>query len=319
MTRNLQYIIEEEDEGKSISEILKEKEFSRAVLIELKKDRAGIRKNGTWARVNETVRAEDCLEICLREESTSENIVPTQSKLDILYEDEDLLVVNKPYDMPIHPSINHYEHTLANIVMYYYEKQGVSHTFRCLNRLDRDTTGITIIAKNLLSAGILSNRLKARQVSRVYVAFVEGMTEEKGTIDLPIGRMENTLIKRRVYEEGGKRAITHYQRMGVLEIAGKPVSVVVLKLETGRTHQIRVHMTAIGHPLLGDFLYNETNHMLSRQALHAMKCEFYHPITGEFMQIIAPFHQDMKALLQQSPEMAGKIDEFVIKLKDIKW
>lgn len=296
MTRRIQYKIEQEHNGKSICMFLKEKEYSRAVIIELKKTKTGIRKNGLWAGVNEKVQTGDKIDICLVEEASSENIVPKKCEIDILYEDEDILVVNKPYDMPIHPSVNHYDNTLANGIAYYYHQQDRPYIFRCINRLDRDTTGVTILAKNLLSASILSKKMEGRGISRTYIAFVEGITEEEGIIDLPIGREEGTIIKRKIDEEEGKRAVTHYCRRKVFYVGGKAVSIVALQLETGRTHQIRVHMAAIGHPLLGDFLYNEGNHMLTRQALHASECAFYHPITGEYMKITAPLPKDMADL-----------------------
>lgn len=316
MTRRLQYKIEEQHDGKRIGVFLKEKEYSRAVIIELKKTKTGIRKNGTWAGVNEIVKAGDVLDICLMEQGSSENIVPTKCVLDVLYEDEDILVVNKPYDTPIHPSVNNYDNTLANGVIYYYQQQDKPHVFRCINRLDRDTTGVTIIAKNLISASILSKQVKERQLSRTYVALVEGITQEKGTIDLPIGRAEGTIIKRKIDEIEGKHAVTHYCRLEVLEVEGQAISVVALQLETGRTHQIRVHMSGIGHPLLGDFLYNESNHMLTRQALHATACAFYHPITGEYKQITAPFPTDMARLMQPFEKNIG---DLATKMQSIKW
>lgn len=300
MTRTIQYKIEEQHNGKCISMFLKEKEYSRAVIIELKKTKTGIQKNGTWAGVNEILNTGDILEICLTEQGASENIVPRELQLDILYEDEDILVVNKPYDTPIHPSVNNYNNTLANGVVHYYQQQNKPYIFRCINRLDRDTTGVTILAKNLISASILSKRMKERGLSRTYVAFVEGITKEEGTIALPIGREEGTIIKRKIDEKEGKHAVTHYCKLEELQVEGKAVSVVALQLETGRTHQIRVHMASIGHPLLGDFLYNESNHMLTRQALHAASCAFYHPITGEYKRITAPLPKDMAMLMQRS-------------------
>lgn len=319
MTRRLQYQIEEQHNGKCIGTFLKEKEYSRAVLIELKKTKTGIRKNGVWAGVNEIVKIGDVIDICLTEQGSSENIIPTKCALDILYEDEDILVVNKPYDTPIHPSVNHYDNTLANGVIYYYHQQDMPYIFRCINRLDRDTTGVTIIAKNLISASILSKRMKERGLSRTYVAFVEGITREEGTIDLPIGREEGTIIKRKIDEKEGKRAVTHYCRLEVLHVEGKAISVVALQLETGRTHQIRVHMAAIGHPLLGDFLYNESNHMLTRQGLHAAECAFHHPITGEYKRITAPFPEDMRILMQHWSEESNKSCDLAAKLQRIKW
>lgn len=319
MTRNLDYKVEAADDGKSIGAFLKEKSYSRAVVIALKKTPTGIRKNGVWAGVNEILHTGDLLEICLREEVQSDNIVPTQGLLEILYEDQDVLILNKPYDTPIHPSINNYENTLANTVMYYYGEQEKRHTFRCINRLDRDTTGVTLIAKNLLSASILGNRMVEHGLSRTYIAFVEGVTEAGGIIDLPIGRAEGTIIKRQVDRVNGQCAKTHYRRLEVLEIEGVPVSVVALRLETGRTHQIRVHMAAIGHPLLGDFLYNENNHMLTRQALHGIACGFAHPITGEVMHMIAPLPADMAALYQRGRSCECAHTDLEKRLHTIQW
>nr|WP_307990765.1 RluA family pseudouridine synthase [uncultured Niameybacter sp.] len=319
MTRKLHYKIEEQDKGKSIGSFLKEKDYSRGVIIELKKIEGGIKKNSVPAGVNEILEIGDVLDICLVEEDVSKNIVPRAYDLDILYEDEDILVVNKPYNMPIHPSVNNYDNTLANGIMYYYKKQGESYVFRCMNRLDRDTSGVTIIAKNLLSGSILSKQMKEKGIDRIYIAFVEGITKEEGTIDLPIGREEGTIIKRKIDEKEGKTAITHYRRLEVIHIDGKDVSVVALKLETGRTHQIRVHMTAISHPLLGDFLYNEDNHMLTRQGLHGIECSFYHPITREYMKIKAPLPNDMSELLECSFNGGNESETLINKLQNLKW
>lgn len=299
MIRNIQYKIDIQNDGQTIGMFLKEKEYSRAILIELKKTPKGIQKNGSWAGVNEVLKAGDTLEICLEEGGTSENIVPRPLDFEVLYEDEDILVINKPYDTPIHPSINNYENTLANGVMHYYKEQGRDYIFRCINRLDRDTTGVTIMAKNAISASILSKRMKERELSRTYIAFVEGKVEEEGTINLPIGRAEGSIIKRQVDEINGKPAITHYRKVGETTVEGMTVSIVALQLETGRTHQIRVHMSHMGHPLLGDFLYNENNHMLTRQGLHAVRIGFNHPIKQEYMDIVAPLPKDMAALLKE--------------------
>lgn len=299
MIRNIQYHIGLEDDGKTIGSFLEEREYSRAIVIELKKTKTGIRKNGEWATVREKLKGGDLLEIELVEEENSDQIMPVGHAFDILYEDEDILVINKPSNMPIHPSINHYEGTLANAVMHYYKEQGENHVFRCINRLDRDTTGVTIIAKHGLSSSILSKRMQERRLTRTYLALVEGKVPLEGKIDLPIGRTEDSIIKRRVDEEKGERAITHYRRMDVLEVEEQEVSVVALTLETGRTHQIRVHMSHEGYPLLGDFLYNEKNQMLSRQALHAWQISFKHPISGQEMKFKAPLPKDMADILEK--------------------
>lgn len=319
MIREIRYNIDAAYEGQSIGMFLKEKEYSRGILIELKKTKTGIRKNGVWAGVNERLTAGDILDICLTEENSSENIVPRACKLDVLYEDEDILVLNKPYDTPIHPSVNNYDNTLANGVVHYYKAQDKPYVFRCINRLDRDTTGVTIVAKHMLSASILSNKMQERGLTRTYIAFVEGLAQEKGTIDLPIGRMEGSIIQRQVDEKEGKHAVTHYQRLQVIEVDGQAVSVVALRLETGRTHQIRVHMSHIGHPLLGDFLYNEGNKMLTRQGLHAAEIGFTHPITNEAMNIMAPLPEDMQMLLQEAEKKMNHEDELLGKLSNLIW
>lgn len=298
MTRKLQYQIETTDNKKTIDMFLKAKGYSRASIIKLKETKVGIKKNGVWARVTETLATGDILDIFLEELSYSDNIVPKECALDILYEDEDILVLNKPYDTPIHPTLNNYDNTLANGVMHYYKEQSKPFVFRCLNRLDRDTTGVTILAKNLLSSGILSKQMREGEISRVYVAFTQGITKKQGTIDAPIGRAGESIIERKIDEINGKRAVTHYHRQEVFYVEGQPVSIVRLLLETGRTHQIRVHMASIGHPLLGDFLYNKNNKMLPRQGLHAAECAFYHPITGKYHKISAPLPNDMERLRQ---------------------
>ena len=213
--------------------------------------------------------------------------------LDIYYEDEDLLVINKPAGMPIHPSINNYGNTLANALAYYFESQNKPFIFRCTNRLDRDTSGVTIIAKNQLSSGILSTMVMNHDVSREYLAIVKGTDlPDYGTIDAPIGRMPGSIIERRIDFEHGEHAVTHYR---VLERKNGH-SLVSLKLETGRTHQIRIHMKYLGYPLIGDYLYNPDMEHIKRQALHSYRMTFIHPITGTPMDICAALPNDMKRL-----------------------
>ena len=301
MIRKLEYRMEECHNGKTIQEFLKEREYSRAILVELKKTKTGITKNGTWACVNEMLSTGDILGIEVAEEESSENVVPRKVNLDILYEDEDILVVNKPYDMPIHPSVNNYDNTLANGVAYYYKSQNIPYVFRCINRLDRDTTGATVIAKNMLSAGILSKQVKERRLKRTYLALVEGITKEEGVIDLPIGREEGTVIKRKVDEIEGKHAVTHYKRQQVIKADGQDVSLISLQLETGRTHQIRVHMAYINHPLVGDLLYGPKKQTLFQdgQLLHAGVLGFIHPSTGEYMEYSRPLPEEFSQVLER--------------------
>ncbi len=230
-----------------------------------------------------------CLKIVEGERS---DIIATPMDLDIVYEDEDILVINKPAELPVHPSIQHYEDTLANGLMHYYKDADSPFVFRCINRLDRDTSGLTVIAKNPYSGAILQHQVKKRQLHRTYIAIVEGALDATGTIDAPIGRREDSVILRTIDIEHGKPAITHYtcleQKNGF--------SLISITLETGRTHQIRVHMASIGHPLPGDFLYNPDNRKISRQALHSQRLSFVHPVTGTKMEFAAPMPPDMHML-----------------------
>lgn len=290
MERIFHYIIEKDYEHCSISSYLKEQGYPHAVFVHLKKTTEGILLNGKWAYVNTPLSTGDLLTIRLIENTSSQKIPPVYHPLDIVYEDEDILVINKPADMPIHPSLNHYENTLANAVCYYYESQGIPYTFRCVNRLDKNTSGLTILAKHMLSSAILSEQVSARQIHRQYLAIVQGETEPFGTINAPIGRKDSSTIERQIDYENGEHAVTHFTRID--EKNG--YSLLSLKLETGRTHQIRVHMASIGHPLIGDFLYNEESKELARQALHSQQLVFTHPITKNPMEFKVPMPSDMQ-------------------------
>ena len=293
MERILNYLILKEDSGKTILEYLKEKGFSRQNIVELKKKERSILVNDKWEYVNYRLQEEECLCIHIKEEECSEKIPPINLPFPVIYEDEDIIVINKPADMPIHPSLNNYTNTLGNAAAFYFEKQGKPFLFRCINRLDRDTTGLTILAKHMVSCSILQNDMVKRDIHREYLAIVEGsLSKDEGIIDAPIGRKEGSTIERQIDYENGECAVTHYR---VLE-RKEDCSLVSLKLETGRTHQIRVHMASIGHPLLGDFLYNPKDDRMSRQALHAWKLTFAHPITKERLCFQAEIPEDMKKI-----------------------
>lgn len=293
MDRRLEYVIEKDEQGMSIEQFLKSRGYSHGCLVHLKKTEEGIRKNGVWAYVRDHLEEGDLLQITLKEEECSENIVSTELPLDIVYEDPDILVVNKASDTPIHPSMGNYENSLANGVMNYYQKQGIPFTFRCINRLDRDTTGLVVIAKNMLSGAVLNQAMIHRQIHRTYLAVVKGSLPDSGTIDLPIARKEASVIQRCVDLQKGEHAVTHYECMKRTE----KYSLAKIWLETGRTHQIRVHMNAIGYPLPGDFLYHSDLTEIQRQALHSWRLEFQHPVTGENLKFEQPLPEDMKRLL----------------------
>lgn len=292
MTRILEYKINEQFDSMPISFFLKSMGFSRQCVIALKKQEKGILLNGIWAYVNTKLCPGDILTLTLSEEASSEKIPPVNLPLNILYEDEDILVLNKPADMPIHPSLNNYENTLANAVAYYYDSQNIPFVFRCINRLDRDTTGVTMLAKNPFSAGILSEMVRNREIHREYLAIADGLFDAKeGLVDAPIGRKDGSTIEREVNYETGEKAVTHYSILKENQVLN--CSLLKLWLETGRTHQIRVHMKHLGHPLLGDFLYNPDMTHIKRQALHSYSLTFNHPITKEPMQFVAPVPDDM--------------------------
>ena len=289
MQRNFTYQITEEFHNCTISSYLKAKNYPHAVMVHLKKTPESILLNGQWEYVNTLVKAGDLLEIKLIENDSSEKIPPVYAPFSIAYEDADILVIDKPANMPIHPSLNHYENTLANAVCYYFANQGIPYTFRCVNRLDKNTTGLTLIAKHMLSSAILSQDVAVKSIKREYLAIVKGETDDFGTIDAPIGRKDASTIERQIDYENGERAVTHYRKIDTKN----GYTLLSLVLETGRTHQIRVHMSSIGHPLIGDFLYHPESTELPRQALHSHKLEFIHPITKEPMEFIAPMPQDM--------------------------
>lgn len=292
MERKFEYQIDEKDNGKSVRAFLEDRGYSHAVLVQLKKTPRSILVNGSWFYVNNLLHTHDKLEVFLCESEGSNGILPIPLPLSIVYEDEDILVVNKPADMPIHPSLHNYDNTLANAVMYYFDAQGIPYTFRCVNRLDRDTTGLTVLPKHALSSAVLYRQMSHREIHRTYLAIVKGEVPESGTIDAPIARKEGSAIERVVDELRGEHAVTHYTRIAVRD----GLSLIALQLETGRTHQIRVHMKHIGYPLIGDFLYYPDTSLIKRQALHAYRLEFSHPTTGEFCHFLAPLPADMERL-----------------------
>ena len=296
MERKLNYMITDEFHNKTIEHFLKAQEFPHQAIVQLKKTQEGICRNGIWAYVNEKLVTGDLLSLTLIEDEADTSIMPLYVPLSILYEDEDLIVLDKSANMPVHPSMNHHEGTLANGLMYYFKEKNENFTFRCINRLDRDTSGLTIVAKHLLSGGILSRQVSAREIKRTYRAICSGYVEDFGVIDAPIARKEDSTIERCVNFEQGERAVTHYKRIAYDN--EKDVSLVELHLETGRTHQIRVHMKYIGHPIIGDFLYNPDYRFCNRQALHSASLCFKHPITKKEMHFASPLPEDLKCIFK---------------------
>ena len=296
MNRNIDYIIDEDSAGLRVEQFLRRKRYSGQNLSEIKRMPKSILVNGVHYYMRQELSTGDHLQVRICETQNSEKIPPTKLPLDIIYEDEDLLVLNKPAGMPIHPSLNNYTNSMANALAYYFQSQGKPFIFRCCNRLDRDTSGLTIVSKHLVSGSILSDMTKYREVHREYLAIARGsVTPSEGTIQAPLGRKEGTIIERTVDWEHGEDAVTHYKV--VKEANGH--SLVSLRLETGRTHQIRIHMKYLGYPLIGDYLYNPDMEYMTRQALHSHHMEFTHPITGEHMSFTAALPEDMARVMQE--------------------
>ena len=289
MDRIFHYQITENEQGTTVLDFLRKKGFSRHILSSMKADKEALTRNGQRIGGREKLLAGDYFRVRLLETVDFDGIVPVSMPLSILYEDEDILVINKPADMPVHPSIGNYTNTLANGVTAYLDAKNEHSPFRCINRLDRDTSGALILAKNAFSAAVLSTQMRNRQIRRTYLAVVEGITPPNGTISAPISRVDDSVIERHVDFLRGEPAVTHYER---LEVKNEH-SLLEIHLETGRTHQIRVHMGYIGHPLPADYLYHPVYDCFKRQPLHSLQLEFRHPVTDKSMCLLAPVPEDM--------------------------
>ena len=294
MDRYLTYDIPAEAVGLSVEQFLHKQGFSRQVRIQLKKFSDGVLADGQSVFLTHRLRGGEHLSIYLHETAPSERIIPVPLPLSILYEDEDLLVVHKPAGMPIHPSMHNDDNTLANALAWYYDQQNKPFVFRCCNRLDRDTSGLTIVAKNMLCASILSERTARKEIRREYLGIVRGrLPMTHGTIRAPLGRKPGSIIERTVDFTHGEAAVTHFRVLA--EENGH--SLLQLILETGRTHQIRIHLQYLGFPLVGEYLYNPDYEWIRRQALHSYRMTFYHPITGKSLVFTDPLPEDMQRIL----------------------
>lgn len=234
----------------------------------------------------------DKLEINFNYEEDNSNIIPTKVNLDIIYEDEWLLIINKPAGIAIHPSILHYSDSLCNGIRFYFDSIGLKKKIRPVNRLDLNTSGLVIFAKCEYIQECLISQMKNNQFKKEYLAICNGFLDKKsGTINLPIARKENSIIERCV-SESGQPSITHYE---VLKEFNN-YSFIKCTLETGRTHQIRVHMSAIGHPLIGDSLYGSISDFIDRQALHCYRLCFLHPVNKKLMDFCGGIPLDFKKI-----------------------
>lgn len=298
MNTRLHYTITESKSGRTIAAFLLDSGCSSRLVVHLRNTEGSFLLNGTVVFSNTVLKTGDSLLVNVTEKKTSDNIVPVPMELDRVFEDEHLLIVNKPAGMPVHPSQGHYENTLANAVAWYYRNEPTPFVFRAVNRLDRDTSGLVLLAKNPYSSCVLSDEVKSHSIHREYAAIVCGKTAAEGTVDLPIARKDGSTIERICDPVRGERAVTHYKTLAYNE--EKDLSFIRLLLETGRTHQIRVHMKAIGHPLPGDFLYHPDCRYIDRQALHSVYLWFVHPVTGETISCSAPLPEDMVRLFPET-------------------
>ena len=284
--------INKDDNFSNLKELLKVYfNISDRLLLKLKKNNK-ILVNGKIANINSSLLPDDLVEVLLDFEEDNSNIIPVKMNLNILYEDDALLIINKPAGIPVHPSMDHFTDSLSNGVRYYFDTINLKKKIRPVNRLDRNTSGIVIFAKNEYIQECLVRQMKSGLFKKEYIAICEGKFErEEGTINAPIGRKENSIIERCV-NENGDTAITEYKVLKYDETNN--YSIVKCNLKTGRTHQIRVHLSYIGHPILGDTLYGNPSNLVSRQALHSYRVKFIHPISREEVTFIAELPSDMQ-------------------------
>lgn len=289
----LKYIVRENDNYKNINEILSsEFHFSTRLTTKLIKSNK-IFLNGKICDTRSNIKYGDVIIVDLNIIEDNTNIVPSKMDLDILYEDEWFLVINKPAGIAIHPSQLHYDNSLSNVVKYYFDLIGLKKKIRPVNRLDFNTSGLVIFAKCEYIQEEFSKQMQNNIFKKEYLCITEGFLEnKKGTIDLPIARKEGSIIERCI-NRNGQKSITHYEVIDEF----KNYSLVKCKLETGRTHQIRVHLSNISHPLLGDTLYGNSSELITRQALHSSKIILIHPISKKQLCFKSNLPHDMQKLV----------------------
>ena len=295
----LRYVKSDSDNYLTIRQVINsEFNISYNLLVKLKKNKK-IFLNGINTYIDKNIKDGDEISIIIDFEEDNSNIVPTKMDLSILYEDEALLIIDKPAGIPVHPSILHYDNSLSNGIKYYFDNIKLNKKIRPVNRLDRNTSGIVIFAKNEYVHDALSKQMQNDIFLKEYITICNGLFEEKtGIIDAPIARKENSIIERCVNPTGAP-AITHYKVLKEFEIDGKIFSELLISLETGRTHQIRVHMAYLGHPIIGDSLYGSESILINRQALHAYRVEFIHPISRQKIIITSNIPKDMSDIIKK--------------------
>ncbi len=280
---NLEYTLKKEDLKLTLKEILK-KQFNISTRLYQKLLRhQAITINDAIFYEKELLplNINDFIKIDLNYEEDNSNIISKQVDFDIVFEDEWLLIINKPSGIPVHPSALHYEDSLSNGIRYYFDSINLKKKIRPVNRIDLNTSGLVVFAKCEYIHSTLSLQMENKQFIKKYLALLEGYLQEKtGTIDLPISRKEGSIIERCISSNKGQKSITHYNVIN----ENNNYSLVECTLETGRTHQIRVHMASIGHPVLGDSLYGKESSLIKGHALHSYYIRFIHPVTHEELE-----------------------------------
>ena len=291
MQKNLKLTVDNDSAGSTVERYLERNGVTGKMMAALKKHPENVLLNGSPSKLNSILCNADVLEIMITEKKDDTPISPWEKELDIVYEDNEIIVINKPAGMPVHPSRRHPDTTLANALVYRY---GNGISCHCITRLDKDTSGLVLVAKNRYSAALLSESMKRHEIKKVYLAIVTGKIDKPGEVKAPIFR-EGPSVKRTVNFEHGSNSITDYEP--VKYYTKQNITLVKVVPLTGRTHQIRVHMAYIGHPLCGDELYNPYPCFLNRQALHAYKLTFPHPLTKKPLILEADLPQDMSEIL----------------------
>ncbi|MFF2876606.1 RluA family pseudouridine synthase [Gottfriedia sp. NPDC057991] len=288
--------IGEEHKNQTVESYLKNIwQFPKKLLHELRTAK-GFKINGEAKPWNTILLSGDQVEMLLFIEEDY-GVIPQEQSIEICYEDEHLLIANKPFGVDTHPNEKGQLNTLANGVAFHFQENGLKTKVRHIHRLDKDTTGGVVFAKHALSSAILDSMLSQRKIKRTYTAIVEGnVNSSKGTINEAIGRDRHHPTRRRVSPKGD-HAITHYKK--IRYISNLNVTLLECQLDTGRTHQIRVHLSFLGHPLIGDLLYGGKQKLLNRQGLHASNVQFTHPFTKENVSIHIPFPSDIKQILNE--------------------
>lgn len=290
---NLSYQIDKDEHYDNVLHVLKEQFLLSDRLITKLKKANKIYLNFLPTYTKKSVTVGDTVSVLIDFEEDNSNIVASNIPLNIIYEDDYLLVLNKPANIAIHPSILHFDNSLSNGVKFYFDKLGLKKKIRIVNRLDRNTSGIVILAKNEYIQECLIKQMKTNEFKKEYLAIAKGILESKsGTLNFPIARKEGSIIERTVSSDGDS-AITHYDVVKEFN----NLSLVHIVLETGRTHQIRVHFSHIGHPILGDTLYGSPSELINRQALHSYKLTFIHPVTKKVVSLEAPLPNDIKNII----------------------